>query len=125
MDFINFKFKKIISFTLINFLFFLIFFPENGISKEESIGKKLFYSPTLGKGTSGKNCTNCHLGGEGISKEFADKKEYNVMGLKMKNLPEVINFCIEVTLRGEGIEPDGQEMRELIKYIKELKGQKK
>jgi len=43
------------------------------------------------------------------------------MGLDIKTLPEVINSCIEITLRGEGIDPEGKEMKALIHYIKYLK----
>ncbi len=93
----------------------------NGITK----GKKLYNDPTLGYGTTGKTCTTCHENGEGISNNFDTKNEYIVMGLKIKTLPEVINTCIEITLRGEGIDPQGEEMKALISYIQYLKRDKK
>ena len=77
--------------------------------------------PALGYGTTGKTCTTCHENGEGISKKFDTKRTYKLMGLDIQSLPEVINSCIEITLRGEGINPDGNEMNAIIHYIKYLK----
>jgi cytochrome c len=90
-----------------------------------SKGKILFNNPDLGNGTTGKTCTTCHENGEGISKDFDTKKTYTVMGLEIQSLPEVINSCIEITLRGEGIDLEGEEMKNFIHYIKNLKHNEK
>jgi cytochrome c len=42
------------------------------------------------------------------------------MGMKKKDLPEVINVCIEYPLGGAAIDPDGEEMQDLIAYMKTL-----
>ena len=94
------------------------------IDNDLARGKKLYNDPTLGYGTTGKTCTTCHENGEGISKNFDTKKSYIVMGLEIQSLPEVINTCIEITLRGEGIDPQGEEMKALISYIHYLKHKK-
>ena len=39
-------------------------------------GKKLFESPTLGGGTSGKSCLTCHAGGKGLGSDLFERKEY-------------------------------------------------
>ena len=84
-------------------------------------GEKLFNDPTLGDGMTGKTCATCHENGAGISVNFDKKSKYSLMGLDIDTLPEVINNCIEITLRGEGIDPKGSEMDFLISYIKALK----
>ena len=84
-------------------------------------GEKLFNDPFLGGGITGKTCYTCHAAGEGIDPDFEHKAKYSVMGLEMHTLSEVINNCIEITLRGEGLDPDGPEMKALIAYIRILK----
>ncbi len=84
-------------------------------------GKALFNDTTFGNGTSGKSCNSCHLGGKGM--EMAgDKKEFNIMGKKQNSLEEAVNFCIEMALKGKAIDPDGKSMKDIVAYIKSLKG---
>jgi hypothetical protein len=80
-------------------------------------GKLLFADPGLGNGTSGKCCLTCHEHGRDFSPETMTRKSYLVMGNPMATLAEVINFCIEVALRGEAIPEDGKQMRDLIAYL--------
>ena len=81
-------------------------------------GKALFESPKLGNGTTGKSCMTCHAGGEGLSKDIFESKHYRAM--TKKSLAEVINVCIEKPLGGTAIDPQGQDMQNLIAYIKTL-----
>jgi hypothetical protein len=80
-------------------------------------GKLLFESPGLGGGTSGKSCLTCHAHGRDFSPETLSRKHYLVMGNPVAGLAEVINFCIEVALRGEAVPENGEEMRDLIAYL--------
>ncbi len=80
-------------------------------------GKLLFESPALGGGTSGKTCLTCHEHGRNFSPETMSKKQYLVMGNPVASLAEVINFCIEVALRGEAIAENGEEMNDLLAYL--------
>lgn len=80
-------------------------------------GKELFESPTLGGGTSGKTCLTCHAHGRDFSPETLSRKSYLVMGNPVASLAGVVNFCIEVTLRGESIAENGEEMQDLIAYL--------
>lgn len=80
-------------------------------------GKALFASPDLGGGTSGKTCLTCHEHGRDLSPETLAKKSYLVMGNPIGSLAGVINFCIEVALRGEAIPENGEEMNDLLAYL--------
>lgn len=80
-------------------------------------GKQLFESPALGGGTSGKTCLTCHENGRGFSPETLSRKTYSVMGNPVASLAGVVNFCIEVALRGEAIPENGKEMHDLIAYL--------
>lgn len=76
-------------------------------------GKVLFTNTTLGNGTAGKSCNSCHPDGKGLEKA-GDRKD----------LPKVINSCIENALKGKVIDPNSAEMVSLIAYIKSLKGKR-
>lgn len=80
-------------------------------------GKLLFESPSLGDGTSGKTCLTCHEHGRNFSPETLSRKSYLVMGNPVGSLAGVINFCIEVALRGQAIAENGEEMNDLIAYL--------
>lgn len=83
-------------------------------------GKALFNDPKLGGGTAGKSCNSCHPDRKGLEKA-ADKKEFNIMGMKQKGLEGAVNFCIENPLKGRAIDPKGADMANIVAYIKSLK----
>ena len=89
----------------------------------EERGKTLFNNAKLGGGTAGKSCNSCHPDGKGLEKS-ADKKEFGIMGKKQNGLEEAVNFCIEMALKGKAIDPKSEQMKNLIAYIKSLKGMK-
>jgi hypothetical protein len=89
----------------------------NCLGADARNGKLLFESPDLGGGTSGKSCLTCHEYGRDLSPETLTRKNYLIMGNPVGSLAEVINFCIEVALRGEAIAEDGTEMNDLIAYL--------
>ena len=80
-------------------------------------GKLLFASPALGGGTSGKTCLTCHEHGRDLSPETMTRKTYQVMGNPVASLAGVVNFCIEVALRGEALPENGKEMDDLLAYL--------
>lgn len=76
-------------------------------------GKDLFESPTLGGGTTGNSCSSCHEGGKGLGSDLFERMD-------KKRLAAVINNCIEKTMGGRAIDPEGQEMQNLMAYMKTL-----
>ena len=87
---------------------------------DTSKGKALFESPTLGNGTTGKSCNTCHAGGKGFGSDLFTRKKLTIMGMKKNNVEEMVNVCIEKPLGGTAIDPQGEEMRDLIAYLKTL-----
>ncbi len=98
---------------------FSVFLAATGccLGADAQHGKLLFESPTFGGGTSGKTCLTCHEHGRDFSPETVSRKQYHVMDNPVGSLAGVINFCIEVALRGETIAENGQEMKDLLAYL--------
>lgn len=93
-----------------------------GYTEEGNVerGKTLFNDPTLGGGTTGKSCNSCHPGGRGLEKA-ADKEEFKILGETLKSLEDAVNLCIEMALKGKAIDPESQDMADIVAYIKSLK----
>jgi hypothetical protein len=83
-------------------------------------GKALFESPTLGDGTTGKTCKSCHPGGEGLGSDLFERKTITIMGMGKNRVEEVVNVCIENPLGGSAIDTEGEEMQDLVAYLKTL-----
>ena len=85
-------------------------------------GKKLFESPTLGGGTSGKTCATCHPGGKSLSSRLfgSNSDSAEARSKKRSKLAGMVNTCIKRPLAGKGIDPDGDEMTDVIAYMKSL-----
>jgi cytochrome c553 len=83
-------------------------------------GKVLFADPELGGGTTGRSCLSCHAGGDGLGSDLFQRQEFVIMGMTKKTLPEVINVCIENPMRGTAIDPQGEEMVDLMAYMQTL-----
>lgn len=83
-------------------------------------GKALFESPTLGGGTTGKSCSSCHPDGKGLGGDLFDRKKLAIMDMDKDSVEEVVNVCIENPLGGTAIDPQGEEMQDLIAYLKTL-----
>ncbi len=86
----------------------------------EERGKALFNDPKFAGGTAGKSCNSCHPGGKGLEKS-ADKKEFKIMGKTVKSLEEAVNLCIEMANKGKAIDPNSDQMKDIVAYIKSLK----
>lgn len=91
--------------------------PAPCFGSDSERGRVLFAEPGLGGSNNGKSCLTCHEGGRDLSSETMTRVEYMVMGNPMKSLTEVINFCIEVTLRGEALNEKSDEMADLRAYL--------
>jgi len=107
--------KKICLFSLLCFLFLITSSFADDILK----GKSLFNDPKLGGGGKGKSCSNCHP--ESSVVKWLDKKEYVLMGKKVKSIEEAINICIEKALGGKALDIKSNEMKSLVAYIKSFK----
>jgi len=85
-------------------------------------GKKLFESPTLGGGTSGKTCVTCHPGGRNLSSRLfgTSRDSAEIRNDKRSRLAGMVNTCIERPLAGKGIDPVGAEMADIIAYMRSL-----
>lgn len=83
-------------------------------------GKALFESPTFGGGTTGKTCKACHPDGKGLGGDLFERKKLTIMGMDKNRVEEVVNVCIENPLGGKAIDPQGEEMQDLIAYLKTL-----
>src|SRR4030042_841833 len=82
-------------------------------------GKNLFNDPKFSGGTSGNSCNSCHSDGKGLE-NAGMKKEFNLGGKKQTSLEEVINMCIQNALKGTALDPNSQEMIDVVSYIKSL-----
>lgn len=85
----------------------------------EERGKTLFNDAKFAGGT--KACNECHPNGKGLEKA-SDKKEFNIMGKKQKNIEEAVNFCIVNANKGKAIDVKSEQMKDMVAYIKSLKG---
>ena len=81
-------------------------------------GKVLFESAALGGATTGKSCATCHDGGKGLGSNLFERKHFTIMGMDRNSLADVVNVCIEEPMGGTGLDPRGEEMNNLIAYIK-------
>ena len=84
--------------------------------------KRLFESPTLGGGTSGKTCVTCHPGGRNLSRRlFGEERDSaEIRAEKRSRLAGMVNTCIKRPLAGKGIDPAGSEMADIITYMESL-----
>jgi hypothetical protein len=83
-------------------------------------GRDLFNDPVMGGGSAGKSCNSCHPGGRGVEKS-GYKREFSIIGEKQHSLEEAVNFCIVTALKGTPIDPDGQDMMDIVSYIMSMK----
>lgn len=81
-------------------------------------GKILFERSHLGGGTMGKSCITCHDGGKRLGGDLFKPKTMDLMGRNKESLPDDINGCIEQYLGGAALDPRGEEMQDLIAYMK-------
>ncbi len=96
-------------------------FNDPNFDGDAARGKALFNDPNYAGAASGKSCNSCHPNGKGVEKA-GDKKEFKIMGKTQNSLEEVVNFCIKNAIKGKGIDPKSDEMKDMVAYIKSLTG---
>ncbi len=74
-------------------------------------GKELFESAKLG--TNGKSCATCHLDG---------KRLQGAAAYEEGELAGIVNNCIARALAGKEMDPQSDDMRSLVMYIKSVAG---
>ncbi len=93
--------------------------PSYAMAGDVERGKAIFKDVNFGNGTAGKSCNSCHPDGKGLEKA-GSKSEFNIMGQKQNSLEEAVNFCIEMALKGQAIDPNGQDMKDIVAYIRSI-----
>jgi len=93
--------------------------PSYAMAGDVERGKTLFKDENFGNGTAGKSCNSCHPNGKGLEKA-GSKSEFNIMGQKQNSLEEAVNFCIKMALKGEPIDPESQDMKDIVAYIRSI-----
>jgi len=81
-------------------------------------GKALFQRIGLGGGTTGKSCISCHRDGKGLGN--LQRKQFTIMGMDKDNLADVVNVCVEKSLGGAALDPQGEEMADLLAFMNTL-----
>lgn len=107
--------RKVIIFTAL-----ILAISSLAAAADPDSGRGLFNDPRLGLGTSGKTCKTCHVDGLDLDIDLLGKRNFEIMGVMVADVREAVNFCIEVTLRGEGIDPDSKEMQDILAYLEIL-----
>jgi hypothetical protein len=95
----------------------IILLPTMAIGADLANGRRLYRDPSLGGGTSGKCCFTCHEQGRDLGADLGQRATFIVMENPVGDLAGAVNFCIEVALRGQEIDPQGQEMADLTTYL--------
>ncbi len=90
----------------------------------EERGKALFNDPALGGGTAGRSCNSCHPDGKGLEGSSA-KTEWRTPGGASSTLEGAVNTCITMALKGKALDPQSEQMRDIVAYIKSLSGKQK
>ena len=89
-----------------------------GLQAIAMVHRKKHHIPVIGiTGSNGKTCLTCHEKGLDLDVNLMDKRNFEVMGVKVKDPADAVNFCIEVALRGEGIDPQSKEMANMLAWL--------
>lgn len=111
--------KKISSLLALLFLTGVTF-ADMKASGDVKKGKALFNDPKLGGGKTGKSCNSCHPDGKGLE-TFIEENENESTGIKSKTPEEAVNMCIKSPMKGAGMDLKGEDMVNVITYLKSLK----
>ncbi|MEW6500376.1 MAG: hypothetical protein ACOY8P_07100 [Thermodesulfobacteriota bacterium] len=99
------------------FIIAIMLLPAIAMGADLANGRRLYRDPSLGGGTSGKCCLTCHEQGRDLGADLDQRRTFTVMENPVGDLAGAVNFCIEVALRGQEIDPQGQEMADLTSYL--------
>lgn len=89
-------------------------------SKSEDRGMALFNDPKLGNGTSGNSCGTCHPDGKGLD-AISSKKKLMSPAEGAHPLEDMVNRCITMALKGEALDVNSGQMKDLVSYMKNIK----
>lgn len=100
-------------------LMLLVILSATGIAYSGDVekGKALFNDSKLG--TNGKSCNTCHTGGKDID---GSKKTFNILDEQLNSPGDAVNFCIENAMDGNPLDSNSEDMKNIVSYIKTLKG---
>jgi len=93
--------------------------PSYAMTGDVERGKTLFRDKRFGSGTAGKSCDSCHPDGKGLEKA-GTKSKFHIMGQEQNGLEEAVNFCIKMALKGEPIDVNSQDMKDIVAYIRSI-----
>ena len=100
--------KRITLGFIVSFVLGLAFSPALA-ADDVAKGKALFNDVHFAGGEAGVSCNSCHPDGQGLEQAG-----------RMENLEPMINKCIEGALKGNAIDVESEEMRDIVAYIKSL-----
>ena len=84
-------------------------------------GKSLFNDPKLSGSSFGVSCNACHPKGKGLEHSWSvGKTTWSSCSGERNSLEDSINTCIQMANKGQPLDPQSQEMKDLIAYIKSL-----
>jgi len=84
-------------------------------------GKALFNDPQLSGSSFGVSCNACHPNGKGLEHSGeAGKTTWSSCSGERHSLEDAINTCFLMANKGQPIDLQSQEMKDLIAYIKSL-----
>ena len=98
-------------------LFIILMFTAGTAYSGADKGRSLFNDKSLG--TNGKSCNTCHSGGGDIN---GSKEKFTILGSEQNSIEDAVNFCIKMALNGKPLEKDSSKMKDLVSYLKTLKG---
>lgn len=114
---------KILKMVLVSIAAYGLMFSLAYAAGDAARGKALFNDPKFAGATTGKSCNSCHPDGKGLE-QACGKKEFKIMGKTQNSLEEVVNFCIKNAIKGNPIDPQSDDMKDLVAYLKSLSGKK-
>jgi cytochrome c peroxidase len=84
-------------------------------------GKTLFNDPKLSGSSFGVSCNTCHPNGKGLEYAWSvGKTTWSSCSGERKSLEASVNTCILMANKGQPLDLNSQEMKNLIAYIKLL-----
>ena len=107
----------LLSLIVLGFIFSVVFAADD-VAK----GKKMFNDPNLNGAPGPTSCNTCHPDGKLLEKAGeAGRTRWKNPGGTWTSLEDTNNVCIIMAVKGKALDPDSQDMKDLVAYIKSLK----
>jgi cytochrome c len=110
------KFKIALLSIIVLVMVFSVGFSMKHLPEEQ--GEALFKDASFAQGK--RACNSCHPDGRGLEKA-GTKAEFHIMGMVQKSLEEAVNFCIVNANKGQAIDQNSDDMKDIVAYIKSVK----